>query len=195
MAILCILRSKKQFTKDQFSEAIVCKCSVKRLLIKFCQSLLATLLIKGLRHRCISVKILQNTCKWLVLDFAHFHMSHSINHFLKWNIKKGNYYFLNIFNSISTSEKYRQKTQLDSKMWLFVIFSLGGLDLKSFINPIQDGLFWGCSRMEGGKKVPLPKVCHTYLTIMKLATVIPYLKEIQKIYESRDTPLKFRWHQ
>ena len=61
--------------------------------------------------------------------------------------------------------------------------------MKSFINPIQDGLFWGCSRMEGGKKVPLPKVCHTYLTIMKLATVIPYLKEIQKIYESRDTPL------
>ena len=38
------------------------------------------------------------------------------------------------------------------------------------INPIQDGLFWGCSRMwgAGGKKVPLPKICHTYPTIMKL---------------------------
>ena len=39
-----------------------------------------------------------------------------------------------------------------------------------------------------GKKVPLPKICHTYPTMMKLGTVIPYLKKIQKIYESRDTP-------
>ena len=33
------------------------------------------------------------------------------------------------------------------------------------------------------------RVCHTYPTMMKLGTVIPYLKKIQKIYESRDTPL------
>ena len=26
----------------------------------------------------------------------------------------------------------------------------------SFFNPIQDGLFRGCSRMGGGKKVPPP---------------------------------------
>ena len=36
---------------------------------------------------------------------------------------------------------------------------------------------------------PLPKICHTYPTMMKLGTVIPYLKKIQKIYESRDTPV------
>ena len=59
------------------------------------------------------------------------------------------------------------------------------------INPIQDGLFWGCSRMEVAKMAPLPKLCHRYPTMMKLGTVIPYLKEIQKIYESRDTPLEF----
>ena len=41
----------------------------------------------------------------------------------------------------------------------------------------------------GGKKAPLPKIYHTYPTMMKLGTVIPYLKKIQKIYESRDTPL------
>ena len=29
----------------------------------------------------------------------------------------------------------------------------------------------------------------SYPTMMKLDTVIPYLKKIQKIYESRDTPL------
>ena len=55
-----------------------------------------------------------------------------------------------------------------------------------FLNPIQDGHFWGCSRMggDGGGGVPrggggggggggqkdptLPKICHTYPTMMKL---------------------------
>ena len=37
----------------------------------------------------------------------------------------------------------------------------------------------------------LPKICHTYPTMMKLDTVIPYPKKIQKIYELRDTPLEF----
>ena len=40
------------------------------------------------------------------------------------------------------------------------------------ISPIQDGLFWGCSRMGGGGKKtpppPIPKVCYSYLTMMKL---------------------------
>ena len=34
-----------------------------------------------------------------------------------------------------------------------------------------------------GKNAPLPKICHTYPTMMKLGTVIPYLKEIQALYE------------
>ena len=38
------------------------------------------------------------------------------------------------------------------------------------------------------------KVCQ-YLAIMKLDTVVPYLKKIQKTYKSCDTPLKFCWHQ
>ena len=37
----------------------------------------------------------------------------------------------------------------------------------------------------------LSKICHTYRTMMKIGTVIPYLKKIQRIYESRDTPLDF----
>ena len=32
----------------------------------------------------------------------------------------------------------------------------------------------------GAKRPPFPKICHTYPTMMKLGTVIPYLKEIQK---------------
>ena len=31
--------------------------------------------------------------------------------------------------------------------------------------------------------------------MMKFGAVIPYLKKIQNIYESRDTPLNFCWHQ
>ena len=68
-------------------------------------------------------------------------------------------------------------------------------EIIPYINPIQDGLFRGYSRMGEAKKVPLPKICHTYPTMMKLGTVIPYPKKIQKIYESRDTPLEFCWHQ
>ena len=61
----------------------------------------------------------------------------------------------------------------------------------NIINSIQE---WALSWLltdDGGKKAPLPKICHTYLTMMKLATVIPYLKEIQKVYESRDKPPEF----
>ena len=45
-----------------------------------------------------------------------------------------------------------------------------------------------------GKRSPFPKICHTYPTIMKLGTVIPYLMKIQKIYESRDAPVEFCCH-
>ena len=44
---------------------------------------------------------------------------------------------------------------------------------------------------KGGKKAPLPKICRTYAIMMKLGTFIPHPKKIQKIYESRDTPLDF----
>ena len=52
------------------------------------------------------------------------------------------------------------------------------------------GIFGAAHRWSGGK-TPLPKICHIYPTMMKLGTVIPYLKKIQKIYESRDTPSDF----
>ena len=37
----------------------------------------------------------------------------------------------------------------------------------------------------------LPKICHTYPTMMKLDAVIPYPKKIQKIYELCNTHLEF----
>ena len=45
---------------------------------------------------------------------------------------------------------------------------------SSYINPIQDGPFWGCPQMGEGKKTPpLCKIRHTYPALMKLGTVVP----------------------
>ena len=41
------------------------------------------------------------------------------------------------------------------------------------------------------KRPSLPKICHTYPKMMKFGIVIPYLKKIQKLCESRDTLLEF----
>ena len=43
----------------------------------------------------------------------------------------------------------------------------------------------------GALLAPLPKIRHAYLTMLKLGTVIPYLRKIQKMYKSRDTSLEF----
>ena len=63
-------------------------------------------------------------------------------------------------------------------------------DSASMLTLFRMGIF-GAAHGWGAIKAPLPKICHTYATMMKLGTVIPYLKKIQKIYESRDTPLTF----
>ena len=55
--------------------------------------------------------------------------------------------------------------------------------------------FFGDAHGWGTKKAPLPKICHIYPVMIKLGTVIPYLKKIQRIYKSRDTPLEFCRHQ
>ena len=67
-------------------------------------------------------------------------------------------------------------------------------ELKILLNLLRIGIFdaaQGCVEQKGS----LPKICHTYLTVMKLGTVIPYLKKTQKRYESRDTPLDLCWNQ
>ena len=55
------------------------------------------------------------------------------------------------------------------------------------------GIFGATHGLGGGGG--LPKICHTYPRVMKLGKFIPYLKEIQKMYESRDTCPEFCWHQ
>ena len=53
------------------------------------------------------------------------------------------------------------------------------------------GVAYGWGGGGGAKRPPLRKICLTYPNTMKLGTVIPYLKKIQKKYKSRDTPLEF----
>ena len=76
---------------------------------------------------------------------------------------------------------YDHKVKRSSKHFAVVMHSI------TDFNPIQDGVFRGCSRIGqgwvGAKRPTLSKICHTYPTMMKLGAVIPYLKKIQKIYE------------
>ena len=51
--------------------------------------------------------------------------------------------------------------------------------------------FFGATYGWGAKRGPFPKICHTYPTMIKLGKVIPHLKKIQKMYESRLTAREF----
>ena len=55
--------------------------------------------------------------------------------------------------------------------------------------------YFETAHRRGAKRPTFPKICPTFATMMKLGRVIPYLKKIQKISESRGTPLEFRWYQ
>ena len=71
-----------------------------------------------------------------------------------------------------------------------MLFGISKQTLKLF----RMGLFWDAYDREEGagrqKYPPSPKPV-THPTMKKVGTVIPYLKKIQKIHKSRDTPLEF----
>ena len=54
--------------------------------------------------------------------------------------------------------------------------------LKSFSSPLNPIHYSRWAYYILGKEAPLPKICHTYPTMMKLRTVISYQKKIQYIY-------------
>ena len=70
---------------------------------------------------------------------------------------------------------------------LFITFNY------KYLNPIQSRIFRGCSQMGGVGVVKstttLPKMSYTYLAMMKLPTVIHYLKKIQKYINHVKQPL------
>ena len=55
---------------------------------------------------------------------------------------------------------------------------------------LKMGLFRAAHGWGGARKLPLPKICHTYPTKMKLVTIMLYLKKTREIDKSRDTPLE-----
>ena len=81
-----------------------------------------------------------------------------------------------------------QQNWVNNTTWNFLtnIFS---------VNHIQIGSFRDCSRIGLQKCSPFLNSVTPILQwwMMKLSTVIPYLKEIENIYKSRDTPIKFCW--
>ena len=60
-------------------------------------------------------------------------------------------------------------------------------------NPVQDGAFWGCSRMGGGIRPPsLKPVTHTHISLNdETCNSYTLHNEDPKIYESCDTPIEF----
>ena len=78
-------------------------------------------------------------------------------------------------------------------------FSIYIFFAKSYYKTVTDltlfrmGLFKALMDRRGSKKPPNPLTllkCHIYPTMMKLGTIIPYLKKIKKVYKSRDTLLE-----
>lgn len=65
------------------------------------------------------------------------------------------------------------------------------IKLFLMLNPIPDEHFWGGSRMWQAKRLPLCKISYKYPTMMKLVTVMRYLRKIKNIHESSDTLLEF----
>ena len=62
---------------------------------------------------------------------------------------------------------------------------------KHTLTIIMMGIFGAAHGWGRAKRPTLPNICHAYPAMMKRGTVISYLKKIQKIYESRDTPPEF----
>ena len=99
------------------------------------------------------------------------------------------------FALIKTSEKFhkfhRKKTLMNSlvKLYLTNLLKKNSITFVRVLTLLRMGLF-DAAHVWRGQKGPLPKICHTYSTMMKLGTVIPYLKKIQKLFESGDTSLE-----
>ena len=47
---------------------------------------------------------------------------------------------------------------------------LWGISKTDAVSTVEDGHFWGCSRMGGSEKDPLPKISHAYPAMMKVGS-------------------------
>ena len=77
----------------------------------------------------------------------------------------------------STKKNYHKKGSLATN---YCIFSNNEFQYENLLILFRMGLFWPAHGCGQAKKLPLPKICHTYSTMMKLGTLIPYLKKFKK---------------
>ena len=112
------------------------------------------------------------------------------------------FYFILYFLSASVTFQVLSQTPKWTSLHIFVEKGIGEGEEKLFqllskkvtsLALFRMGLFGAAHGWRG--KAPLPKICQTYPTIMKLGTLITYLKKIKKMYKSHDTPFDFCWHQ
>ena len=88
-----------------------------------------------------------------------------------------------VFGSCGESSRLQQGNYSRRSHYLLLFWIL--------LTLFRMGIFGAAHGWWGPKRPHLPKICDTYPTMMKLGTVILYLKKIWKIYESRDTPAEF----
>ena len=101
---------------------------------------------------------------------------------------KSDFFFFSDFISLLTY--FRGISEKSNKQYYFKF-----PDKYFFCCPYSGWGFSGAAHGSACKRVHLHKIRHTYPTMMKLCTVIPYLTKIQNIYKSRDIPIKLCWHQ
>ena len=106
--------------------------------------------------------------------------------------------FAQLCHLISFWSDYQQNTRVFSSSRPFSNTSCIQLLLKGIFPLFRMWFFEAPHGWVGARKAPalsLPNICHIYSAMMKPGTVITYLTKIQKLYESRHTPLELCWHQ
>ena len=134
-------------------------------------------------HCCLSLRALLSSIKELVIINSNCCLSFRASLSFMRELGIINSYCCLSFrvplNSIRELGIINYYCCLSFRALLSSIRELGIINSNCF-NPIQDWAFWGCSRMWGAKRSPLPKICHTCPTMMKRDKFVPYLKKIQK---------------
>ena len=103
----------------------------------------------------------------------------------------GGYFRESLFREYKEYKKKLGKSEKKLRKCEKILISKISFCLFSTILTLFRMRLFGAAHGWRHKKAPLPKICHTYPAMMKLGTVIPYLKKTQKIYESRDILLEF----
>ena len=102
-------------------------------------------------------------------------------HFLENFILK---YFLTKFSHGKIIQEQIINEFIKIRSWLLLIIVYTTIKVSNAtelsLTLFRMGIFGAAHGWGGGKKAPLPKICHKYRTIMKFGAFVPFLKKIQK---------------